>query len=232
MKKLIIGLLTALVLCTSCAEQYIVEGTSSVPQLEGETLYLKVFRNNDMQVIDSTQVTHGRFSFTGTLDSTILANLYMGEMSIMPLVLEKGQVHLSIEQEEQTATGTPLNDSLSAFVRQKAQIEYALADLPHRESQMIMNGMEHDMVLRQLSEEAHLLNTANDQLVTRFIKQNYTNVLGPGIFMVITSTQRYPLLTPQLEAITINAPAYFLEHPYVKQYLKAAEDNRQKLQDR
>lgn len=229
MKRTLFALAAGLLMLTSCSEHYKVQGTSSVPAIEGSTLYLKVFADNEMQVIDSATVTHGRFSFNGALDSTVLVNLYWGEASIMPLVLEPGEVTIDIEETQQTATGTPLNDSLSAFVRRKAEIEYALAEMPRRESRMIMEGLDHDLVLAQLREEADELTTTNDALVSRFIRQNYENVLGPGIFMVLTSTQRYPLLTPQIEALAVNAPPYFLNHPYVKQYLDAARRNKEKM---
>lgn len=229
MKLTLFALAAGLFMLASCSEHYKVQGTSSVPAIEGSTLYLKVFADNEMQVIDSATVTHGRFAFNGTLDSTVLANLYWGDASIMPLVLEPGPVEITIEETQQTASGTPLNDSLSAFVRRKAEIEYALAEMPRRESRMIMEGLDHDLVLAQLREEAEELTSTNDALVSRFIRQNYENVLGPGIFMVLTSTQRYPILTPQIEALTLNAPSYFLNHPYVKQYLEVARRNKEQM---
>lgn len=230
MKRYLLALAAGLLMLVSCTEHYKVKGTSSVPTIEGGTLYLKIFSGKEMQIIDSAQVMHGRFEFQGRLDSTVLANLYWGDVSIMPLVLEPGEVRINIEETQQTATGTPLNDSLSAFVRRKAEIEYALAEMPRRESRMVMEGLDHDLVLAQLREEAEVLSTTNESLVSGFIRQNYENVLGPGIFMVLTSSQRYPMLTPQIEALTVNAPSYFLNHPYVKQYLDAARRNREKME--
>lgn len=231
MKNTILALLAACIFCASCADQYMVRGTSSVEQIEGNTLYLKVFQNNDMKTIDSAQVVHGRFAFKGVMDSAVLANVYLGNVSVMPLVLEEGEVKLTIDEMQQLAEGTPLNDSLSSFIRRKTQIDAALSELPRRETRMIMDGIDHDVVLRQLGYEAQQLQQENDRLVTRFIKQNYTNVLGPGMFMILTSGQRYPVLTPQIEAIVLDAPAYFTENPYVKQYLKVATENTEKMRE-
>ena len=101
----------------------------------------------------------------------------------------------------------------------------------HRESQMIMDGLDHESILRELNREAQELNRQNDQLVTRFIISNYNNVLGPGIFMILTNSFEYPVLSPQVEEILSDAPPYFLNHPYVKEYIKAAEENMKKTHD-
>ncbi|MCF0197475.1 MAG: DUF4369 domain-containing protein, partial [Bacteroidaceae bacterium] len=218
-------------LCASCADQYMVKGTSSVQLIEGNMLYLKVYQGDKMQTIDSTRVVHGRFTFRGAMDSTVLANLYMDDVSLMPLVLEDGEVTLRIDELQRTAEGTPLNDSLSAFVRRKSRLEASLAELSHRESQMIMDGLDHDEVVAELSAEASQLHEENDRLVTSFIKQNYNNVLGPGVFMILTSNIRYPVLNPVIESIIAEATPYFLQHPYVQQYLKVAEENMEKLRE-
>ena len=46
-------ILVSAAMLASCAEQYVVSGTSNVEGLEGKTLYLKVFAGDDMRSIDS-----------------------------------------------------------------------------------------------------------------------------------------------------------------------------------
>ncbi len=219
------------ILAASCSSQYVVNGMSTVESLEGKTLYLKVYQNDDMQTIDSSSVVHGKFRFSGILDSTMMANVFLGESSVMPLVIEEGQVNMKIGENMQSATGTPLNDSLFNFIQRKTQLETQLAELPHRESQMIMAGMDLDEITKQLSEEAQGLSIQNDRLVTHFILANCNNVLGPGIFMILTSSYRFPVLNPQIEEITTHASPYFMNHPYVREYLKAAEANMEKIRE-
>ncbi len=231
MKSLCLKLLAGASLMVSCADQYMVNGTSSVQALEGKTLYLKVFQDDDMHIIDSARVVHGRFPFSGVMDSITMANVFLENTSVMPLVLEDGRVEMKIGEITQSATGTPLNDSLSRFIMRKTQIDAQMAELPHRESQMIMDGMDHDLILRRLSQEARELSEQNDRLVTRFIISNYNNVLGPGIFMILTNSLEYPILNPQIEEILSDAPPYFLNNPYVKEYIKAAEANMKKIHE-
>ena len=220
-------LLASLLTLVSCKSQYMVKGSSNVDDLEGKVLTLKVYVDGEMRSIDSTRVVHGRFNFGGSMDSTMLANVFLGNLSLMPIVLEEGEVKLNIGETQQTATGTPLNDTLSGFIQRKTQLDARMAELPHLESQMIMDGTDYDEIMFELSRQSKELADENDQLITRFIRDNYNNVLGPGIFMILTSRLPYPVLTPQIEEIITNAPPYFLGHPYVKEYIKEARENQE-----
>lgn len=223
-------LVVLICMLSSCADHYIVNGSTTIHGMEGKMLYLKVFDNQNMKDIDSCCVTHGKFTFKGNADSIVMANVFWGNQSLMPVVLEGGDVEMKIDEVAQVAMGGPLNDSLYSFIKRKTQIDNLLAELPRKEGRMVMDGMEHEEVLAQLNSEARQLSLKGDQLVTGFIKQNYTNVLGPGVFMIMTSEYAYPVLTPQIEEILIGAPSSFLNHPYVKEYLKVARENMDKLQ--
>ena len=228
MNKSLYLLLTSLLALISCKSQYMVRGSSNVDELEGKVLTLKVYVDGEMKSIDSTRVVHGRFDFGGSMDSTMLANVFLGDLSVRPIVLEEGEVRLNIGESQQTATGTPLNDTLSGFIQRKTQLDARMAELPHLQSQMIMDGTDYDEVMYELGKQSKELADENDQLITRFIRANYNNVLGPGIFMILTSSLPYPVLTPQLEEIITNAPPYFLGHPYVKEYIKKAKEYQEK----
>ena len=226
--KLSYLLLTSLLTLVGCKSQYMVKGSSNVDELEGQILTLKVYADGELRSIDSTRVVHGRFSFGGSMDSTMLANVFLGDLSVMPLVLEDGEVKVNIGETQQSATGTPLNDTLSGFIQRKTQLDAQMAELPHLESQMIMDGTDYDEIMYELGKQSQQLAAENDQLITRFIRANYNNVLGPGIFMILTSSLPYPVLTPQIEEILTHATPYFLGHPYVKKNIKMAEERQNK----
>lgn len=218
---LILGLLAII----SCQQQYLVEGQTTIQELDGKTLYLRVFREDRMVDIDSTEVVHGKFSFKGPLDSIMMVNLFVGSQSIMPLVVESGEIKLSLNVSNSTLGGSPLNDSLYNFLKQKSILDDRMAELPRRESRMIMDGYSQEEIISVLGKEAQNLNIENDRLVTKFIKTNYNNVLGPGVFMIMTSGFDYPVLTPQIDEILLNAPDSFKESDYVSKYIKAAKEN-------
>mgnify|MGYP002624601909 CR=1 FL=1 len=216
-------LLPAVFVLCSCRSQYQVRGSSDASELEGRVLTLKVYVDGEMRSIDSTRVVHGRFSFGGGMDSTMLANIFLGDLSLRPIVLEEGEVKLRIGETQQSATGTPLNDTLTTFIRRKTQLDARMAELPHLESQMIMNGDDEDVIQFELGRQSRAIAIENDRLITRFIRDNYNNVLGPGIFMILTSSLPYPVLTPQIEELIMSAPPYFLGHPYVRKYIEEAK---------
>lgn len=214
---------------TSCADSYNVKGSSSVTAMDGTKLYLKAVKNGELKAIDSCDVVHGEFHFAGLLDTVVMANLYMDDESIMPVVLEEGDIVIRIDQAKQSVSGTPLNDSLYKFIDKHNQLTNRMTELSHRQSQMLLDGIAEDVIDRQLTAEASQIAAEEDQLVTHFIVDNFDNVLGPGIFMMFTSQYRYPVLTPQIEDIMSKATRKFKDDPYVKDYYQTAQENEARM---
>ena len=228
MKK-IFFLPVALAILASCASSYNVEGSSSVSALDGNKLYLKAIKNNEFKKIDSCDVVHGEFHFTGLLDTVRMASLYMDDESIMPVVLEKGEITIKIDPIRQIVSGTPMNDSLYKFIDRHNQLTSQMNELSHKQSQMMLEGIDEEVINRQLSMEARKIAQEEDHLVMKFIEENFDNVLGPGVFMMITSQYRYPILTPQIEDIMSKATKRFKEDPYVKDYYQTAQENEKRM---
>ena len=215
---------------TSCKQRMAIDGTSSIPLLEGRILYLRVFKDGDLQALDSAQIVHGKFQFKGaSIDSTMMAYLFLGDESLMPVVIEGTRpLQVTISENERKVEGTALNDSLYAFIKRKSVVDNLLAELPHRESQMILEGKDHDEILMQLNQEARILQTQEDEMVMRFIKDNMDNILAPGIFMVVTSNVP-PMLTPQIEELITLASPQFLSDAYVQEFMRIARENMEKI---
>ncbi|MCF2559260.1 DUF4369 domain-containing protein [Prevotella brevis] len=228
MKKILYTLALAAAL-TSCVGSYNVEGSSSITALDGSKLYLKAIKNNQLKNLDSCEVVHGEFHFSGTLDSIRMASLYMDDESVMPIVLEKGDIVVKIEAGRQIVSGTPLNDSLYVFIEEHNRLSNQMNELSHKQSQMLLDGIDEAAINEQLSVEAAKIASDEDRLVTKFIEANFDNVLGPGVFMMITSQYRYPILTPQIEDLMSKATKVFKEDPYVKNYYKTAQENEQRM---
>jgi hypothetical protein len=200
-----------------------------VSSLDGSKLYLKAVQEQELQNLDSCDVIHGKFKFSGTLDSVSFVSLFMGDESIMPLVLEEGEIEVRIDGASQKVSGTPLNDELYQFIDLHNQLDNQLSDLSHRQSQMMLDGIDENQINRQLNAEADLIAAEEDRLVTKFICDNFDNVLGPGVFMMITSQYRYPILTPQIEDIMSKATEKFKSDPYVREYYQAAQENEARM---
>lgn len=225
MIKTFFTLLAALALA-SCADTYNIQGMSNVPTLDGRMLFLKAFDGSDFKDIDSCDIVHGEFHFNGTLDSTKLVTLFMDDESLMPVVLESGDITIKIDNAQQTATGTPLNERLFDFLGKYKQLESEVSELGHMQSQAIMNGSDLNAVNMRLAEKANQIAEREDKLVTSFIVENFDNVLGPGVFFMITAGHRYPQLSPWIEDIMSKATDKFKNDPYVSDYYKKAQQNQ------
>ena len=225
MNKIVYALVVACSLA-SCAESYSVQGASSISALDGSKLYLKAIKDNELKTIDSCEVVHGKFRFAGLLDTVRMANLFMAEESIMPIVLEKGEISIRLDNASQVVGGTPLNEKLYEFIDFHSQLDNQMVELSHKQSQMLLEGIAEEVINYQLNMEAADIARREDSLVTNFIVENFDNVLGPGVFMMMTSRYVYPVLTPQIEDIMSKATSKFKNDPYVRDYYQVATENQ------
>lgn len=230
MNKLLYVSLAVISVLTSCANSYSVQGSSSISSLDGSKLYLKAIKNNELQNIDSCDVVHGQFQFSGVLDTVRMVNLFLDDESIMPVVLENGEITINIDNANQTVSGTPLNEKLYKFLNKHNQLDNQMSELSHKQSQMMLEGIDEREINEHLTQEAAKIAQEEDKLVTTFIVDNFDNVLGPGVFMMITSGYKYPILTPQIEDIMSKATEKFKNNPYVKDYYRTATENEARMQ--
>ena len=225
MKKLLYALLGIITLA-SCTSSYNIQGSSNVSTLDGRMLYLKVLSNNDFKKIDSCDVVHGQFQFCGTFDTVRLANIFMDDESILPLVIESGDITIKLDNTQQIVSGTPLNDELFKFFNKYNQLKNQEAELLHTHDRAIMDGSDMDAVTRKLNDEAMRLTAEEDKLVTTFVTDNFDNVLGPGVFFMVTIGNEYPILDPWIEDIMSKATDKFKNDPYVKDFYQKALENQ------
>ena len=219
----------ALLAFTSCASEYKIEGSSSVSRLDGKMLFVKVPSGDRMLSVDSAEVVHGMFKMEGITDSISMASLYMDDESIMPFVIEKGKISIRIDNTRIIVSGTPLNDRLYSFVGKKTSLDDRAYELERKESRMIMDVKTQDEIRREMTKEREKLVTEMNSLAKEFIRQNYDNVLGPGVFIMLCSNFPYPVITPLIEEILTEAPDKFKDNPLVKDYVTTARSNMEKL---
>ena len=89
----------------------------------------------------------------GKVDSVVMATLYIGDESIMPLVIEKGNIQVSITNTELVAKGTSLNNALYAFIDKKNSLDIQIEELQRKEARMVMDGADLADIHEQLTHE-------------------------------------------------------------------------------
>lgn len=228
---LLIAVLFPLAITASCTGQgavmhYELTGRTNISGLEERALTLKVFTDSGFTKVNSAHITHGKFTFTGTIDSAVMAYLFSEEeVGIMPIVLEEGELTMCLNEEEQSVGGTPLNDTLNHFIHRTIQLDNQLVELDkYRKPCLYREGYTQEQVAEILNREGLPLKEMRARYVVDFIRRNFNTPLGPGIFMVMTYAIRPPtLFHPRVAEVMEGAPQKFTTSSYVNWYLKQAE---------
>ncbi len=218
-------------MCVACSSTYQIAGKTEVNSLDGRMLYLKSLRGDNWIPIDSTWVEHGFFTLDGNVDTVVVVTLNMGDENIMPIVLENGKINVSITNSDLQASGTPLNNELYKFINKRNDIARQLNSLDRREAQMVLDGENIDVVRSKLAKESQTLQDELNTYAETFIKDNYRNVLGPSVFIMLCSSMPYPMMTDQVEDIMRSAPVEFTENPLIKEFLDKAKENMRLLEE-
>lgn len=220
-------LAVAALTATSCSDKYNITGTSLQSVYDGKMVYLSRTDDGKGTSVDSCELIHGQFKMSGNLDSVMCVTLDLGDFHL-PIVLEGGgDIRVSTHNQTIKVEGTPLNDRLYRFLSSRDSLISMLAELPQRESSMILDGYDHDLILHQLGEEEGALRMAMDKLETEFVVDNFDNVLGVSWFMELCNDayQRmgYPNTTPQIDEIYGRAPESFRQNEHIQNYMNMCE---------
>lgn len=227
MTKVLFSFLTIAILA-SCGNSFNIKGTSDISVIDGQKLYLKVIEDNQANVIDSCEVIHGAFNFKGDTDTTKLAGIFMGEENLLMFILEDGEININISQQGNTVGGTELNDTLYNFFKDMSSYTYKFEELDSRGSAAIMDGKDLDEVNSMLEGDRIKLETEKNTMISNFISKNYDNILGPSIFMLVTSSiYRYPIIDNWIEEIMAQATDRFKNDSYVKDFYEKAQENQE-----
>ncbi len=211
---------------TSCGASYNIKGSTDVPNLDGQKFYLKTFKNEDMANLDSCDVLHGQFKFSGKTDSVALAYVTIEDAPLMPLLLEDGEIQVSLNSASQNVAGTPLNEKFTAFRKELDKIDGEIAELSRKQSQGIMNGENEDSLNMRLNIKFQELAVKKDSLITKFICNNFDTSLAAAAFQYVTipilMQGGIPEKDDLIESIMIKASDEFKNDPYVKFYMDKA----------
>lgn len=206
----------ALSACSSAnSVDYKIDGSSNISRMESDMMYLQTF---DDVKLDSAKVIHGEFRFSNSIDNSRVAFLQMEGM-MLPVVIENGDIVVNINTTGTIMKGTMLNDRLYHFMKVRDSLQYQNYELDREYTRAWMDDENMAEVVNKLGQQWKELNEQLDELITSSIKENYDNVLGPGIFMIQTwniHPENYPWVTSIMTA----APESFKNDPYVQWYFQ------------
>ena len=213
----------------SCSSNYNITGTSLQSFYDGDVVYLRPLGMEDAKPVDSCRILHGGFKMSGSVDSVMCVRMFFGQSGDnIPIILEEGNIIVSALPNAMKVEGTPLNDKFYAFMTERDSLMFLLVELPRKESTMILEGYDHDDILRMLGEEEGELRMAIDKLETDFVMSNYDNVLGITYFLVLCDNTYnqfgYATTTPQIDEIYSRAPEGFKKNKDVEEYMRLCSE--------
>lgn len=112
-----------------------------------------------------------------------------------------------------------MNDSFNEFIIKKTSLEDRAYEVERIESRMIMDGKDPKFIQEEMEKQRTALGNDMDDLAKTFIQENYNNVLGTGVFLMLCNGFPYPVLTPIMEEIINDAPDSFKNNPMIKEYV-------------
>ncbi len=228
MRKIVLTIIlfTLVLIVTSCASSYGIQGSSNISTLDGRKMYLKALKDNDFINVDSCDVVHGRFNFHGTYDSIYMAIMCIENSFVMPIIVEEGKIEVVLNDLEISVKGSEHNDILMEFNKEYEQINAAQNELIHKHDQAILDGQDMNLVIRDLQLEGYMLDMKRDSLLRASISENFDNVVGSTVFFIYTMNFDFPYLNPLVEELMTKATPYFKNNPYVKEFYQKALENQ------
>ena len=174
-----IGILSA---CKGSSDKYVITGVVHDHVANGEKVYIYDFNEGD--IIDSTKIVSGKFSFDGAAGEARAVRLVV-EHHHVNFILEKGNVKINMSDEPYSVKGSPLTDKLNGFLTEYENlIEEVREDfMSIGESVSVVEASAaRDKILEDLSVKI-------DKLVVSYLKQYPDNVLGAMIFCTWVENQ-------------------------------------------
>lgn len=221
---LILGMAVA-----GCSTQYNVQGSTSLSALEGQTLSLQSLYDDAPQTIAQSRVTHGAFDFMGTIDSTIVALVPLPEGTSLPVVVEMGDIQISIDNQGYVVAGSPMNDALYAFFRANDEMDqqlYQLGEQLARLEELSLRAQMHtgrfvesDLV-RDARRRTNGVYEERERLIRDFIVTNSDNVVGQYVFMAALRDCHFPLSYDCVDDILRHVKPAFRQNPRIAALLK------------
>lgn len=212
----------------ACSEQCNIAGNSSLGSLDGQMMYLNISVNGTTVAnLDSCEVIHGRFAFSPGVDSVVMVKLISKGEYIMPLVLEGGDVNISIDHAGGKISGGVLNKRLNEFMQKRVRLENQRWELDRKCMRMMHEGHTPEEIDKAISPKIKKLIKETEKLETKCIMDNYDNPLGPGLFAWLFGSEPVPVMTSQIQEIIRKAPKTFLNDPNVSTYIRRASFHNQ-----
>ena len=170
--------------CDGVKNEYAINGTVPDNNLNGRMVYLTDI--NDGQIVDSTAVADGKFTFKGIADSAMARNLSIDNFHAN-LILEKGTITVDMS-DPYSAKGTPATEALGAFESKCAQMISSTSEKLHAVDKSLPDSAQEALQEGIIDEMFASLNSMAESIV----KEHPNDALGAMVFETWMQNQKEP----------------------------------------
>ncbi len=216
-------LVTMLVSCTN-EKPYTISGSielpdsllvgdsmMAVPSMEGWQIYML---DLDGQTVDSVEISDNQFEFTGKVNKKDPFFVYLAsDLCVGLIAIEPGDIHVVIDSESLSATGTPVNDLMmdidAALLNLQQDTYTQMAELTEEYGEAMDDSLMMPIYQEYMSQY--------NQMVDSFY-QSAPNSLS-AVYCVNIQTANVQSSDELLEAVS-DYPEYIQESPLIQARLK------------
>lgn len=210
MKRIVslLPLVLALLLasCGSKQNYTIVCQSASIPEGSQVLLY-DMF---DEQVVDSAVFSNGEATFKGHVEEPFMAFVFVDRNPLSMLMVEPGEIHYGIDID--TLYGTPMNDQMSAYIRDLHTLQMELMDAQdnYKTKEDVIN------VIQDVSKRYAEMNW-------RYYHANEDNQVGAFMLLAMLNNRPNEILSyDQFDSVLATAS------PAVREF-KAIKDEQERI---
>lgn len=198
----------------SCQSRYRIDGITEAYGHEGSTMYLVYFEKGVAHTIDSCIVNHGRFHMENTLEKPRYVLIWKNNQTVLPLIIEDGNIEVKITPEDANVSGTPQNEILYSFLHEKEQVDRLYDEINQKRIQLIRQKPIDVEALNATRDSLSKVVVECESLVLDFFRTNWTEPAAQGVFMMLT-WNLHDNVPRVIRNILDEAPEDFMQDSYV-----------------
>lgn len=199
MKKLTYLLASAAVLaaCQSQPNSYKITGTlGDGIEVEDSTIAVLLKLEGGQPIfLDTAKVENKQFVFEGKADSAEVVNIYFfkkgndrPQFGGMNVVLENGNINVSLDKEKTKIEGTTYNNTLNAFNQQVDSLSNIMRQAYEAAQDTALSEEARNAKMAELQKLSEEKNKEYQDLSLAFIENNIGNILGYTQFLQMYSS--------------------------------------------
>ena len=182
----LIGYIAIGVSLANCNGKYEIEGhTQLLP--DGTTLFLQKLTGQQFEIVDSTVVRNGAFTFEGDQTEPAIAILVprderASQYPPLLLALEPGTIEVTFDSVTHLS-GTPLNDRLQVYEEQRQTFDSHIQEITRLYLKDYLAGQLTDSTFGKLKKEFERAQKGLETLTRNYIAENTDNVTSVYLFL-------------------------------------------------